>query len=139
MPGSPAKDPRPCTRTDPEIFFPDSTTPPAVVRVALDCCSRCPVRKECLDEALADHRHGIWGGTTEKERRQLRATGRARQLPNNLKQSRDRAERQAKVAKLAARGVPGTVIARRLGVQPYTVQRDLKVLAAQGGEVRASA
>lgn len=35
-------------------------------------CSGCPVRKECLAEAL-DNRieWGVWGGMTERERRQL--------------------------------------------------------------------
>ena len=35
-------------------------------------CSGCPVRMECLAEAL-DHRieWGVWGGMTERERRAL--------------------------------------------------------------------
>jgi len=35
-------------------------------------CNGCPVRSECLAEAL-DHRieWGVWGGMTERERRQL--------------------------------------------------------------------
>lgn len=35
-------------------------------------CNGCPVRKECLAEAL-DNRieWGVWGGMTERERRQL--------------------------------------------------------------------
>ncbi|HVE92192.1 MAG TPA: WhiB family transcriptional regulator [Actinomycetota bacterium] len=33
-------------------------------------CAVCPVRAECLDEALrAGERFGIWGGMTERERR----------------------------------------------------------------------
>ena len=36
-------------------------------------CGDCPVRLECLDEALADpDLIGLWGGTTELERRDLR-------------------------------------------------------------------
>jgi WhiB family redox-sensing transcriptional regulator len=36
-------------------------------------CSSCPVRAECLDYALADPSLvGCWGGTTERERRDLR-------------------------------------------------------------------
>jgi len=36
-------------------------------------CNGCPVRDECLDHALT-HRedHGVWGGRTEAERRQIR-------------------------------------------------------------------
>lgn len=35
-------------------------------------CRACPVRTECLSHAL-DHRveFGVWGGTTERERRAL--------------------------------------------------------------------
>uniref|UniRef100_UPI0038D0E084 WhiB family transcriptional regulator n=1 Tax=Kitasatospora indigofera TaxID=67307 RepID=UPI0038D0E084 len=35
-------------------------------------CGGCPVRTECLAQAL-DHRieHGVWGGMTERERRAL--------------------------------------------------------------------
>jgi WhiB family transcriptional regulator, redox-sensing transcriptional regulator len=36
-------------------------------------CAHCPVRKPCLDYALADPRLvGCWGGTDERERRELR-------------------------------------------------------------------
>jgi WhiB family transcriptional regulator, redox-sensing transcriptional regulator len=35
-------------------------------------CSTCPVRAECVREALdRDEKHGVWGGTTNAERRQL--------------------------------------------------------------------
>ena len=41
-------------------------------RRAAQVCNDCPVRTDCLAEAL-DHRieYGIWGGTTERERRAL--------------------------------------------------------------------
>lgn len=36
-------------------------------------CATCPVAQECLDYALARNiDHGVWGGTSEKQRRQLR-------------------------------------------------------------------
>jgi len=40
---------------------------------AKQVCLRCPVRAQCLDYALdtAEH-YGIWGGTSERERRALR-------------------------------------------------------------------
>ncbi len=40
-------------------------------------CNRCPVRKLCLAYALTDPRlrradnHGIWGGTTQKQRARM--------------------------------------------------------------------
>jgi WhiB family redox-sensing transcriptional regulator len=40
------------------------------VRAALRVCHSCPVRAECLRWAVeAKEYYGIWGGTTEKERR----------------------------------------------------------------------
>lgn len=44
----------------------------AAQRVARELCFRCPVRLECLVDAL-DHRidFGVWGGMTERERRAL--------------------------------------------------------------------
>jgi len=36
-------------------------------------CADCPVRQECLEMALVDDGlAGLWGGTTELERRELR-------------------------------------------------------------------
>ena len=38
-----------------------------------DLCADCAVRQECLEAALADPELvGLWGGTTERERRELR-------------------------------------------------------------------
>jgi WhiB family redox-sensing transcriptional regulator len=42
-------------------------------------CATCPVRSECLADALAhDETVGIWGGTTGDERVQLRVAERHR-------------------------------------------------------------
>lgn len=36
-------------------------------------CGRCPVKDQCLDWAVTTgQKHGIWGGTSERERRRLR-------------------------------------------------------------------
>ena len=41
-------------------------------RAAKAICFSCPVRSDCLAHALLnDERHGIWGGMTDVERRQL--------------------------------------------------------------------
>lgn len=62
---------------DPEMFWPE-VADVMTVREAKRMCARCPVRPECLEECLAmpDDPGGIWGGTTPRERGQLRATGR---------------------------------------------------------------
>lgn len=41
-------------------------------RRAKAICATCPVRSECFDYALRNNEHGIWGGTTEQEREQIR-------------------------------------------------------------------
>lgn len=63
-----------CRGLDPELFFPVSETGEGAAQaaVAKDVCATCPVRRECLDWALETHAAGVWGGTTESERRVLR-------------------------------------------------------------------
>jgi WhiB family transcriptional regulator, redox-sensing transcriptional regulator len=64
-----------CAETDPEAFFPELGGSP---RAAKAVCAQCSVRAECLEFAIAnDERFGVWGGTTEKERRQLRRRSRS--------------------------------------------------------------
>jgi WhiB family redox-sensing transcriptional regulator len=65
-----------CRGVDPELFFPARGSPTKEVKAF---CKDCVVREECLDYALAhNERWGIWGGTTEKERRRLRRSLRQR-------------------------------------------------------------
>jgi len=43
------------------------------IREAKANCAGCPVRPECLEEALArSEQYGVWGGLTTPERRNLR-------------------------------------------------------------------
>ena len=68
-----------CAQTDPELFFPETGNRP---REAKKVCARCPVRAECLTYALTQDRvYGVWGGTTEQERRQLTTTPKATRWP----------------------------------------------------------
>ena len=56
-----------------ELFFPRGDAPSRVIERALAVCSICPVAADCLEYALeTNQRSGIWGGTTEDERRSLR-------------------------------------------------------------------
>lgn len=58
-----------CAQTDPEEFYPERG---GNAKVPKRICSACPVRDECLAYALAtDERFGIWGGLSERERRNL--------------------------------------------------------------------
>jgi WhiB family redox-sensing transcriptional regulator len=64
-----------CAETDPEAFFPEKG---GSTREAKQICRGCDVRAECLEYALAnEERFGIWGGLSERERRQIRAGRRA--------------------------------------------------------------
>ncbi len=58
-----------CRDADPDLFF---AAGKEQARGALAICATCPVRLDCLEYALeARERFGIWGGTTEKQRRRL--------------------------------------------------------------------
>lgn len=64
-----------CRDTDPDLFFPVGTTGPAIEQIdnAKSVCDQCEVRQPCLDFALTSNQDsGIWGGTSEEERRKLR-------------------------------------------------------------------
>ena len=59
-----------CRGIDVEIFFPERED--ADVEAAKAVCETCPVREACLEHALAHReREGVWGGTTERERRRI--------------------------------------------------------------------
>jgi WhiB family transcriptional regulator, redox-sensing transcriptional regulator len=65
-----------CRTADPELFFPISSTGAGEAHVARAkaVCARCPIRQGCLDYAIDSHQaHGIWGGTSEDERRRIAA------------------------------------------------------------------
>ncbi len=54
-------------------FYPQSK---ADERAALAICESCAVREDCLAHALdTNERFGIWGGTTEKQRKRLATIG----------------------------------------------------------------
>jgi WhiB family transcriptional regulator, redox-sensing transcriptional regulator len=58
-----------CRYEPPATFFPSDGVG---VEVAKRICATCPVREQCLEYAL-DNRidHGVWGGTSERQRRRL--------------------------------------------------------------------
>jgi len=59
-----------CRDYPPEWWYPErggNTNQPKRI------CAECPVRTECLDYALANGEyHGIWGGTSERQRQRMR-------------------------------------------------------------------
>jgi WhiB family transcriptional regulator, redox-sensing transcriptional regulator len=71
-----------CRDSDPDIFFPIGSTGPALeqIETARRICTACDVNEECLEFALATNQEaGVWGGTTEEERRKLRKAWLAKQ------------------------------------------------------------
>ncbi|WP_052067926.1 WhiB family transcriptional regulator [Rhodococcoides fascians] len=65
-----------CRNQDPALFFgpPDSDVPGQTdVDIAKAYCAQCLVLYQCRDYALAAQEpFGIWGGLTERERRQYK-------------------------------------------------------------------
>jgi WhiB family transcriptional regulator, redox-sensing transcriptional regulator len=69
-----------CRDVDPDLFFPLGTAGASLPQIeqAKQVCRTCPVSKPCLCWALDNGDAGVWGGTTEEERRghrQSRALG----------------------------------------------------------------
>lgn len=62
-----------CSEVDPDIFFPEPDQPNAgaTIREAKRVCETCPYLEECREWAISHGEMGIWGGTTETERRRL--------------------------------------------------------------------
>ncbi len=66
----PWQDSAACIGADTAIFFPESGDP---VGPAKAICRACPVREQCLTDALnRGETHGVWGGLSAKERRLFR-------------------------------------------------------------------
>lgn len=58
-----------CAAQPPGTFFPSDG---AGVEVAKRICATCEVRVVCLEYALHNRiDHGVWGGTSERERRRI--------------------------------------------------------------------
>jgi WhiB family redox-sensing transcriptional regulator len=68
-----------CASLDPAIFFPIGHTETAHedVDTAKRVCNSCPSSASCLSFAIeTNQEYGVWGGTTEDERRVLRRSWR---------------------------------------------------------------
>jgi len=71
-----------CRHTDPDLFFPVGTTGLALTQIesAKAVCNACVAQISCLEFALSTNQEsGVWGGTSEEERRKLRKAWLARQ------------------------------------------------------------
>jgi len=71
-----------CAQTDPEIFYPAEVGEAygtgnlkahyKYEREAKAICRKCDLQEACLRFALENREQGIWGGTTENDRKRLR-------------------------------------------------------------------
>lgn len=71
-----------CRSVDPDLFFPVGTTGLALDQIeqAKAVCRACPSVEPCLEFALSTNQEsGVWGATSEEERRKLRRQWVARQ------------------------------------------------------------
>jgi WhiB family redox-sensing transcriptional regulator len=58
-----------CRFEPPGVFFPSDGVG---VEIAKQICADCPVKGPCLEYALEQRiDHGVWGGTSERQRRRL--------------------------------------------------------------------
>jgi WhiB family redox-sensing transcriptional regulator len=62
----------PCQTTDFDVWFPEDGQHDRT-RAAKKFCGQCPVQALCLEYALLNNEQsGIWGGTSPRERREMR-------------------------------------------------------------------
>ncbi|HEU5475673.1 MAG TPA: WhiB family transcriptional regulator [Actinophytocola sp.] len=95
------------------------------VTAAKRICQPCPVRADCLAEALArPEYYGVWGGTSANERRKIRR-GEAQRTLNGQRRNPRRLEPDfdSIVEQYTRAGHTGVAIAERLGVHKRTVER----------------
>lgn len=85
------KDDPACAQTDPEMFFPMDidmgggrfSAKYLSIDAAKRVCKECPLIKDCLEYALKNHEIGIWGGTTEHERKLIKKRNSRRYSANS--------------------------------------------------------
>jgi len=64
-----------CRSAEPDLFFPIGSTGSAIdqIEAAKRVCNACEALEPCLEFALATNQEsGVWGATSEDERRKLR-------------------------------------------------------------------
>lgn len=67
-----------CNNHPPAVFFPSDGVG---VEIAKEICSSCPVKEPCLEYALSNRvDHGVWGATSERQRRRILKARRAELL-----------------------------------------------------------
>lgn len=60
-----------CRGMGPDLFYPEKHDSKAPI-LAKKICASCPVKEPCQQHGLAYESFGIWGGASERRRRQVR-------------------------------------------------------------------
>jgi WhiB family transcriptional regulator, redox-sensing transcriptional regulator len=103
----------PCATGDPERWFPPHGAHKVVIDAVKAECADCPLIVSCREWATRHGEHGIWGGTTARERARIRS------LRGTVAQPINAPARQAQheaVQSMMARGFPLADIAAVLGI-----------------------
>lgn len=58
-----------CRQVDPDLWWPEEGSSTAAAKAL---CTACEVRRACLEWAVERGERGVWGGTTENQRRAIR-------------------------------------------------------------------
>ncbi|MFI1161437.1 WhiB family transcriptional regulator [Streptomyces sioyaensis] len=135
-----------CGPGDAALFFPEKGTNEAYAHAqAKKICVRCPVREQCLSDALENWEvYGVRGGLTAKERQPMLGRDRlpARRHQGNpepmWRQILRVPERREQLLELDGRGVPLGRIAAELHTNVQTVNRVLRELDVQAALDAAS-
>lgn len=61
-----------CATAPLEVFFPEGRNKREQEYAAKVICASCPIQEQCLRYAIENSELGIWGGTTEEERKHIR-------------------------------------------------------------------
>jgi hypothetical protein len=69
-----------CINTPARVFFRNNV---ADDLQAIRICAECSVIDECLNYAIDHEEHGVWGGTTERERHKMVLAAAVNHLPPN--------------------------------------------------------
>jgi len=119
-----------CREVDPELFFPIHANDYTHAK-AKAVCAKCPVVAPCLEWALDNESHGVWGGTSPAERE---AFGKAawfvagvRQIPNDSEAKRLASrELDRKIHTLRLGGMTHSEVAVSLGMGEGAVMKRIE-------------
>lgn len=116
-----------CLNSPYDMFFPEKGQS---TKEAKKICSTCMVREECLQWALDnDERFGIWGGTSQQERKRIKRQQSRMQNPDGKTHHKGRVpdpaitERDAEIRAARERNVSVKVLSKKYGLSINTIYR----------------